>query len=409
MTSRGIGFCALLLVTPQIFAAEPQWLTDARGREGQLGEPHEIRSTDRWLSAKLPVAVTGKIEKLEGSYTVEFSIGSVNTASCEISPDVIDPAAFLSATADKTFSDVIGKSQGTVEQRVIETVDAGAFGATPYLSLGWLYRVNDGKEKRLGAFKQYAAVKQGHGIYCAHVDLGYVQTFRSVVKALVESLVFQEKSTAAAPFYYEISVAGLRGSRIGYSIITLEHDADGDVKALESSAVILQVTADTATFMDTMHLEWTHADGALINAVAADSLNGGVDANLALDARQGHWQVKGEFKGKKLDQAIETPGPPGTWLAHALQRRALLKAEPSASQEALATEWMSADPTRFTETRTTLVGRTPETGQASVRESVGGIVADVTVDATTGQELKAVIPLGSQSITMQRIDTQGSY
>jgi hypothetical protein len=409
MICRRIALCGLLLVAPQILCAEPQWLTDARSREGQLAEPHDIRSSDGWLRARLPVAVTGKIEKLQGSYTVEFSIGSVNTASCEIIPDIIDPAAFLRLTAEKTFADLIAKSQGTVEQRGIETVDAGAFGATPYLSLAWLYRVNDGKEKRVGAFKQYAAVKQRHGIYCAHIDLGYVQTFRSIVQALVESLVFEEKISAATPFYHEISVAGLRGSRIGYSILTLERDADGDVKAVESSAVILQVTADSATFMDTMHLEWTHPDGALINAVVAESLNGDVDANLALEARQGHWQVKGEFKGKKLEQAVETPGPPGTWLSHALQRRALLKAEPSASQEALSTAWLSADPIHFTETRTALVGRTADTGQATVRESAGGIVADVTVDASTGQELSAVIPLGSQTITMQRIDTQGSY
>lgn len=404
-----IGFYALLLCAPQIFAAEPQWLTDARAREGQLGELRDIQSTDGWLSAKVPVAVKGKIEKLQGSYTIEFSVGSETTASCEILPNPIDPAALLRATAKRTFSDLIEKSQGKVERRAIEGIDAGQFGATPYLGLSWLYRVNDGKAPLLGALKQYVAAKQGHGIYCAHNELGYVRTLQSVVKALVESLVFHDKAAAVTPYYYEISVAELKGAKIGYSILTLERDADGDVKAIEQTAMILQLTADSAVFLDTLHLEWTHADGALINAVLADSSNDDLNANLTLDDKQGRWQVKGEFKGKKIDQTVEAPDPPGTWLSRALQRRALLNAQPSASKEALSTAWLSADPTHFTESRMSLLARTPENGQASIRESVGGIVADVTVDAATGQELKAVIPIGNQTITAERIDAQGSY
>lgn len=409
MIHRGTGFCALLVFTPLVLSAEPQWLTDARAREGQLGEPRDIQSSDGWFSAKLPVAVIGKIEKVQGSYTVEFSVGSANTASCEVFPDAVDPAAFLKTAAEKTFSDVIEKAQGKVDRRALEAIDSGQFGVTPYLGLSWLYRVNVGKAPLLGALKQYTAVKQGHGIYCAHIDVGYVRTFQSVVKALVESSIFHDKEPVAAPFYYETSVAQLKGMKIGYSTVTLERDADGDVKTIERTAVIIPVTPDTASYIDTLHLEWTHADGAMINALLVVSLNDSLDSNLTLDAKQGRWHVTGEFKGKKIDQLIDAAGPPGTWLSRALQRRALLNAEPSASQEAPSSAWVSADPTHFTESRTTLLGKTPEGGQASLRESVGGLVADVTVDAATGQELKALVPIGNQTITMERIGTQGSY
>jgi hypothetical protein len=60
----------------------------------------------------------------------------------------------------------VAKSQGKVEVRQLEFTDAGAIGNVPYLKTHWVYRVNDGKEARLGQFKQFVMVKGGHGLYC---------------------------------------------------------------------------------------------------------------------------------------------------------------------------------------------------------------------------------------------------
>ena len=405
-----IGSWILLSVAPQILAAaEPQWLTDARAREGKLADVREVISSDRAFSARLPVAVMGKIEKEQGSYTIEFSVGSEAPASCEIYADSRDPAALLRTLAQKTFSDAVGKTQGKVERTVVELIDAGEFGATPYLSVRWLYRVNDGTDARLGALKQYAADKLGHGIYCAHLDLGYVHTFEGVVKALVESIEFRDQPLAQKPFYSELEVASLKGLRVGYSMLTLERDADGDVKALERSALLLPVTPETLSSLDSLNLEWTHADGKMINAARVVSVNDVLDADLSLKPSKGSWHVEGEFKSKKIDETIESAIPPGSWLSQALQRRALLAADAAAPQEAEFAVWLSADPVHFTESRMALLERMPKTGEARFRDSVGGIVADVTADAATGQVVKAVVPLGGQTISMERLDAQGAY
>jgi hypothetical protein len=409
MASKSISIWLLLLVAQQTLAAEPQWLTDARAREGKLEALREIHSTDGWFSAQLPVAVVGRIDKVQGSYTVEFSVGSDTTATCEIYPETKDPAALIRVVAQKVFPEVIEKAQGKVERRAIEVLNADQFGTTPYLALNWLYRVNDGKEARVGSFKQYAADKENHGIYCQHIDIGYVHTFETVVRALIESLEFHDKTPAQKPFYSELSVASLRGLRVGYSMVTLVHDADGDVKAENRSAMLLPVTPDTVQSFDSSHVEWTHPDGSMINAAHIVSVNDVLDMNLGLTSKKGVWHVQGEFKTKKIDQNLESQTLPSSWLSESLQRRAWLGGNSSAPRENVSSEWISADPVHFTESRDVLLEQPPQIGAAHFRNTTAGIVSDITADASTGQLLKAVVPVANQTITMERIDTQGSY
>jgi len=401
----------MLCVPPQIVGAEPQWLTDARAREGKLYEAREIHSSDGTFSAKLPVPVTGKIEKEQGYYAIEFSVGSDASANCEIYADPIDPAAVLRAFALETFSDGIEKKQGKIESRAYESINAGQFGKTPFLALRWTYRVNDGKELRVGALKQYAAVKQGHGIYCSHIDLGYVRTFESVVRALVESLEFHNPTpTVQKPFYYELSVAIMQGFRVGYSLTTLEHTATGNIKAEEHSASLIPVTSDTLGSIDDSRIEWTHTDGTMINAANAVSLNGALDANLQLRPQEGgRWHVAGEFKSKKLDETIESPNAPCSWLCEAFQLRSLLRAESGAPPEVSFAIWLATDPIHFTESRISFVDRISQTNEAHLRGYTAGIETHITADSVTGQVLKTVFPPGRNTITMERLDAEGKY
>ena len=101
------------------------------------------------------------------------------------------------------------ESQGKVEARSIESIDAGLFGEVPYLQTQWVYRVNDGKAQRLGGLKQISMEKNGQGIYCAHVDLGYVKTFNTVVKAFAET--FESTTAVPTPYYFEVAIASLWG------------------------------------------------------------------------------------------------------------------------------------------------------------------------------------------------------
>ena len=412
MTAYRIGLCLILSLARQVWGGEPQWLTDARAREGKLGGVREIHSSDGSFSVKLPVAIIGTIDKQQqGSYAIDFSVGSDASATCVIYPGPIDPAAVLRALSQETFSDGIEKEQGKIESRAYETINAGQFGKTPFLALSWTYRVNDGKELRVGALKQYTAVKQGHGIYCSHIDLGYVHTFESVVRALIESLEFHNQTpTAQKPFYYELSVTIMQGFRVGYYLITLEHDAAGDVKTVERSALLIPVTSDTLGAIDDFSVQLTHADGTMISAANAVSLNGALDANLQLrPQKNGYWHVVGEFKSKKLDETIESLTAPCSWLCEAFQLRALLSTEPGAPRELSFAIWLTTDPIHFTESRISFVDRASQINEAHLRGSTAGIDTQITVDAMTGQVLKTVFPPGRNTMTMERIDAEGKY
>ena len=306
-------------------ADEPQWLLDARAKEGQLIEPHVVTSADKRISFSVPVALSGSLKQDKGSYEALFTLGPQAAADCEILNSDVDVAALLRETGRTTFSDVIQKAQGKIEQRAVERIDAGVAGATPYLSVVWLYRVNDGKVAKLGGLRQYAATKSGHAIYCALNDLGYAKTFATVVRALIESL--KTKDDSEVPYYSEVSVATVRDMRIGYTEITMRRDKDGDTKCVDTTVILTTTGADALQSRDSVHVEWVKPDGTLINGSRITSSNAEIDMDLALKQGDGgSWQVEGKFKGKDVKETIAA-GEPGTWLSQTHLLRTLLAKE----------------------------------------------------------------------------------
>jgi len=192
-------FVRVLIALPFLslaLAEEPQWLKEARAREGTLGAPLAIKSQDGWFSARVPARVGGNIVKDQGSYALTLDIGSDAPMQCDVVPEGFDMADRLSRTFDVTMKR-LEAIQGKVEARQLEFTDAGAMGNVPYMETRWLLRVNDGKETRVGALKQVVLEKYGHGIYCAQFDVGFVNTFEAVARSLAET--FEAPPVGQAP------------------------------------------------------------------------------------------------------------------------------------------------------------------------------------------------------------------
>ena len=119
----------------------------------------------------------------------------------------------------------VEKSQGKVEARSIESIDAGLFGEVPYLQTQWVYRVNDGKAQRLGGLKQISMEKATRAS-TARTGSRLRKTFNAVVKAFAETF---ESTTAVPTPYYEVAIA-LLGMKVGIAVTTLVRDDDGDMK-----------------------------------------------------------------------------------------------------------------------------------------------------------------------------------
>ncbi len=384
---------------------EPKWLQDARAREASPVTPGELNSVDGWFRARVPAKVVGDIEKVEGSYTVTFDVGSDAAVHCEVVPEGFDMADMVRQTFDLTMQQV-AEAQGKVEATQLEHTDAGAIGNLPFIATRWLYRVHDGKEARLGALKQIAFDKLGHGVYCAHLDIGYVATFDSIARAFAQS--FEAPAAEADPYYMEILVASMAGSKVGVATITLEKDPDGDTKAEEVTSMIVLGPSGKLHSQDAIHREWLRPDFSLINAAHFVASNGELSTSLNLAPRDEQWVVEGELQGKEVNFTLP-PGPsPGSSVEQALALRKLLAAvDPAGAEHAIAM-WMHADPSKLTSVNTRLLGKSGDAGFAA-RTRVGDVEMDLVLDKATGTASSADFSIGPQAMHLERVYQGGSF
>ena len=400
-----VGLLATLVTVAAHSAEEPQWLKDARAREGKVSRAVELKSKDNWFKARVPAKVIGDIEKSEGSYTVQLDIGSEQPAFCEIMPDGFDMADMLRRNLEFTMGQV-AEAQGKVELRVLESIDAGVFGNVPYLQTQWVYRVNDGTATRLGGFKQISMEKNDKGIYCAHVDLGYTKTFAAIARAFAET--FETTSDGVAPYYEEIAIATMAGKKIGVALTTLERDKDGDTKAVETTAMLVPTPEGTLHSQDAVHLEWIRPDASLINATHFIAKDGELTTNVSLNVVEDAWVVAGDLAGKKLNEKLAGDAQPGTWVALAKGLRKLLATDNPVGAEHSMSTWLASDPGRLIDARTKVISKVGSK-QFKAQATAGDMNATITIDKDSGTVENAELKMGSMEMKVQRVYLKGSF
>lgn len=398
----------LLVLTAAAAVAqeEAQWLKEARARENQDTLAYPIKSQDGFVSAKIMGKAQGEMIEEEDSYAISLDIGSQAPVNCEVIVGGFDLAAILRITAELTFQEA-NPSQGKIEQRAIESVDAGVFGSAPYIAVNWLYRVHDGEAARVGGFKQIAMLKDGHGLYCAHLDLGYYRSFQNVARTLAETATFAKADSN--PYFTEISTATLAGARVGVALVTIERDSDGDSKLMSSTALILPTSPNSLPTQDSTDVQWIRPDGSLINAMQIVSSNGELETNLQLSpGEDATWLVKGDFKGKAMDEVIASDKAPVTWIEQAQARRKIFGRKDAKGTELHALQWTATDPTRFMDSATTILS-VIDAEHLQAREELGGISVKHVLDKSTGMPSKSVIAVGAQSLELQRVYIKGTF
>jgi hypothetical protein len=405
MFSRGLLAIALFACLSIAQADEPQWLKDARARESKPIATRKLTSMDSWLKARVPARVIGPIIKLEDSYSLKLDIGAATPIYCSIMPGDINLADTLRRAADVTLTK-LANAQGKLEVRQIEQLDAGAYGNVPFIAATWAYTAESGKGLMAGEIKQVAMTKDGVGVYCAHVDLGYAATFQSVVRALASSLV-----TPAAPnppYYQEISAMTLGDTKCGVNVSTLRRNSSGGTTAREVTAMLTPGTRNDAVSLDSTHTEMIDSDAHLLTAIHVTSRNGEVTTNLALRPKDSDWIVEGELQGKQVSVALPKGAAPGTWVAQALELRKLLATpDPVATEHGIAL-WASSDPGRLTESKLKVLSKVDATHYRAAG-STGTVNADMTLDAITGMATATEIRIGPQQVNIERIYVNGAF
>ena len=403
MILRALFASLTMFVAAGALAQEPQWLKDARAREGKLGQPREFQSKDDWLRARVPGKVVGKVEKVEESYSIEIEIAAESPVYCEFVPDGFYLADTMRRMFDVTMKQFTA-SQGKIEARELEFSDAGAIGNVPYLRTRWLFRVNDGKETRIGMLKQFVMAKRGHGLYCAHLDIGYVKSFDAVTQAFAETL--ETQTGLPDPYYQEIAVTRLGDRIAGVTTMALTRDADGDTKAEQGTAMMVPATGGELHTQDAVQIEWVKPDASLINASHFIVASGEVSTNIVLKWKEDHWAAEGELQGKEVAMRLPGEAQPGTWIGQALGIRALLAGEKAIGARHSVPLWVAADPGKLTDASTQVLARTGD--DYSGRAAAGALDASVIIDRS-GSIKVAEMQMGLQKVKIERVFVSGSF
>lgn len=396
---------SLLLFTPAFAAEEPQWLTDARAREIGSMEATQVDSKDGWFSLRTPGKLVNTVEKVEGSYTVALDVGGDANVYCEVLPDGIDLAGALQETLQRAIAE-IEANQGKIEARALESTNAGAYGAVPYIELAWLYRVASPDGPLLGSLKQFVMEKGKLGVFCVHNDIGFTRTFAAVTRAFADSLETAEP--ASTPYYAEISTASMSGVKIGVAVSTLERDAEGDTRARQMTAMLIATGDGAVRSQDSTHINWLRPDGSLINAAHIQVSNGEISHDLALQDVDGIWTVEGEVQGKEVKATLPQDAQPGNWVTQARQLRALLAQPDATGHEHAMGFWVAENPGKLTEARTRILARQGDE-HFTAQAEIGGITADLTLETASGMTSAADIKVGPLNMRLERIYVSGAF
>ncbi len=374
-------------------AGAANWIEQILAREAEpLGE-RPLASDDGGFKTRVAAEVVSPPEVVDGDYYVQLNVGSVSPMECWIYPEGHDVAASHRAMSESIF-EVLARVQGEIERKAIQRIDAGVFGAHPYLALDWVYRVKTPEGPLVGQVKLLAAYGDGASVHCVHTEAGYSQTFERVFRGLFERLELD--SPAAEPYYQEAWVLRLKGLTLGVARMTMTLDEGGDTRIDERLSVLVPVDQAALATRDTYNIQFSSPDGRLINKTEIGAVNGEITMRLDLEpAADGAWQVSGTRESKEYEASLE-PRELSSELGLMLQLREFL---PGAEAGDQATSWhwfADADPAAFTEVRVDVKEKT-----------AGGIAADLDMGVIkTAAILDANGSVKSGTFTLEGVEAE---
>jgi hypothetical protein len=393
--------CPLLACAAQPPAAMSPFET-ARAREAAPLAEAALASNDGALRARVPARLLSPVRWQDERYLVQLDAGSEAPVVCSVFPEGLDAAASLAAFSKEIFAPL--EQDGSLKQRQILGVDAGHFAGRPFLALDWVYRIEREGRPLAGQVKLLVAQVGESALYCAHDEVGYVQSFRRVAGSLARSLVLDRVDRPA--YLSAVSIYSVRELRVGYELITLERDAAGDTRIDTRTSLLLPVDGQTLQQSDSYDVAFSRPDGSVINQHAIESVNGEVMTQLRLDPDEsGGWSVTGRFQGKPLEAEI-AEGAPVSWLGEGLALREALARDGTRAVVAVQTWSADLDPTRLFEARLG-IERQLDADRFAAKLEVAGMEADLVV-GRDGLPVSGVVPAGPSDVKIERVYLDGS-
>ncbi len=380
---------------------DPEWFDKLLAREADPVEERWLASSDGKFRTRVAAKSVQPPEFIDDSYYVQLAAGSEVPIECWIYPGGHDMAASHQAIAASTF-EAIGESLGEIETKGILRVDAGAFNMHPFLALDWLYRVKAAKGPLAGQIKHLSAVARGGAsAHCYHNEVGYGGTFERVVQGLVEHLEIAEAEPD--PYYQEVTVVRIGDLQSGVARLTMTLDEEGDTKIVETLSLLVPVDQQSLMATDNFSVQFSSPEGRLINQIEIESENGELGTHLSLNPTDDGWQVAGTLQSKDFEASLEDQEVHST-LGQMLFLRGFLP-EAKAGAEKTFPQWISQNPSTFTEIKFQVTGTDPE-GTAA-RLDLGPMKLNGVLDPN-GSVKSASMSMGPIEMQMERLYVDGS-
>lgn len=381
---------------------DPSWFVKLLDREAEPSRETRVTSDDGRIKALVAAVVLSGPELISGDYFLELDIGAETSMECWIYPRGHDMAAAHRQLSEQAFK-AIAQVHGGIESKLIERIDAGAFGAHPYLALDWLYRVKTPQGGlAAGQIKHLAAFHGESSVYCRHNETGYRQTFERVFRGLVEHL--EVLGTARKPYFQEVTTVALSDLPTGVAVTTMTLDADGNTRIVERMSLLILVDQQTLVANDSYNIQLSTADGLLTSEVEIDSVNGEITSRLRLEAPDEEgWKVSGRWASEDLESSLG----PKKLMSILGQRLALRRffAQARTGSVTKFADWTSdADPEAFTEIGVQVLGKGEEGVEA--RFDMGPRKMDAVLDENASVK-SALIAMGSIKMRLRRVYVSG--
>jgi hypothetical protein len=321
----------------------PEWVAESMANEARKPKLRKVKLPDDTLSTRIP-GKPDEPQAIDSGWYFPSDIKAESPLECYIYTTDLDMSSLTNYLAE-TNIEAIGESYGTVDNRTIYHVDAGATSGYPYMALEWLYTVT-GETQTLVAFtKVRVAVKSDIALACTHNAIGYRETFAAAFEDFVASTEYQGSDNP--PYYEEIATMDINGMGFGVAYTTYTVDEDGDTKEYVAESSLLPTAASSLMYSDSISYSYSTPDHELISARQVDVENGEITNNLTLERNEdGDWVSSGTLQGgKPLEAVIDGEQTPDSNLGMIAMARDLFAGE---EQSVTAKMWIpTADPTRF--------------------------------------------------------------
>lgn len=338
--------CASMERSPKTRAGDPAWLAAARAM-AQERDDYEVRASDDWFRARVPARPLEQIVDVEDDeYALRLDIGSPHPVTCVVMRDAPDPPYFLETASRARLSEVSREGGGIKSFRVAD-IDIGSIDGSIYMGIEWAIVVETADGDRSGAVDLLYGIKDGAGVYCAKVDLGFREELLAVFATLLERLELTEPPEP--PAYEEIALFTRNGQPVGVHVETLRTDEEGIRQDEEHYHGLSSPGGNQLAAVTRYDYEWVDPqDLSLIHAGMVRIVNGEMAMNvkLAWSRERRGWIVRGEKDGKQIEARLDDIRGPHAILASVQEVREVLAGPNPVGRVVKIRKWDSVDPSR---------------------------------------------------------------